>query len=174
MTDDRLAEIAARLEAGKPGINYTTAKYSTGEKCTSCDGTGRGLGLICGDCGGTGLVWQVAEESTDVADLRYLLNLVASLTAERDALRAVVEEVRALHRVETIPVLQARCWQETGVCEHDDGDGCEAAATPTEVCRHCTGVWDDDRDREEPLPDDVKWPCATVKVLGRGLKGSGE
>ena len=111
----------------------------------------------------------VSEIFAKVANLRAQL---AQRDGELETLRAVVEEARGLHKMAQIPLLGVDCWRET--CNHDDGDGCLEAATPTNVCEWCWAVWDDDRDREEPLPDEVRWPCKTIAILDRGLKGGGE
>ena len=86
-------------------------------------------------------------------------------------MQIVVEEARALHKPTKIPVLDVDCYREE--CDHDDGEGCLAHALLVDVCAECLDVWDDDRNREEPLPDAVRYPCATVKILDRGLKGAG-
>ena len=87
MTDqtERLAQIRARVEAAVNDQQYTTGKYSTGEKCESCHGSGHFLNEACPDCFGTGLIWHLGKEPSDRADVSYLLDLVDSLTAERDA-----------------------------------------------------------------------------------------
>ena len=100
MTDDtdRLAQIRARVEAATNDRQYTTGKYSTGEKCESCGGSGHFLNEACPDCFGTGLIWHLVKEPSDRADVSYLLDLVDSLTAERDAALARCDEELARFR----------------------------------------------------------------------------
>ncbi len=201
MDAERIAEIRARVEAATPGPWTTKTLHTT--------------------------LADAAFVAASRQDLPYLLDLVDSLTAEREAalldvaqmrdtqkdmgslddavaaihrrypddpyaeyltsrledavqprkaelmaLRAIVEEARALHKPTKITVLAVACYREE--CDHNDGDECLAHSPLVEVCSECIDVWDNDMDRDEPLPEAVRWPCATVKVLGRGLKGSGE
>jgi hypothetical protein len=74
------------------------------------------------------------------------------------------DEIRKLHRPETIPMLGVDCWREN--CEHEELEECFAAGTPLNVCRHCWGIWDNDRDRDdEETPESTFWPCKTIQCL---------
>ena len=105
--------------------------------------------VVCGHCSeDVSNAPQVQRAERDIHDL---LAEVARLTAERDAERSLREEyqIKLAFRSGDISRLRAVIEEARGLhYKIESGD-----------CGECCVVG---------------WPCATVKVLDRGLKGAGE
>lgn len=86
----------------------------------------------------------------------------AELQAERDALTATVQRVRALHHEGRMEfVTDQRCINED--CDHTD----ECPTEPLTVCSEC---WRNAEEAdayfgEHRCPDFVMWPCPTIRAL---------
>ena len=98
-----------------------------------------------------------AEPMCKVADIPDLL----AAAAERDALAAKVERVRALHGPRVLQVLGATCFAEE--CDHEDA----CPLVDYTVCGHCYDVGDGAHPYayEEGGLQDVAHPCATYRAL---------
>ena len=98
-----------------------------------------------------------AEPMCKVADIPDLL----AAAAERDALAAKVERVRALHGPRVLQVLGATCSAEE--CDHEDA----CPLVDYTVCGHCYDVGDGAHPYayEEGGLQDVAHPCATYRAL---------
>ena len=96
--------------------------------------------------------WEVIESR---------LAEVPALLAERDALAAKVERVRALHGPRVLQVLGATCFAEE--CDHEDA----CPLVDYTVCGHCYDVGDGAHPYayEEGGLQDVAHPCATRRAL---------
>ena len=96
--------------------------------------------------------WEVIESR---------LAEVPALLAERDALAAKVERVRALHGPRVLQVLGATCSAEE--CDHEDA----CPLVDYTVCGHCYDVGDGAHPcaYEEGGLQDVAHPCATRRAL---------
>ena len=133
---ERLAEIRARVEAAVNDQHYTAGKYSTGEKCESCHGSGHFLNEACPDCFGTGLIWHLVKERSDRADVSYLLDLVDSLTAERDAALAQRDaELAALRE-------KVRAWEALAREAVEEFDDARRYASDGYASEYFTKKWD--------------------------------
>ena len=99
------------------------------------------------------------------ADVLALLDAAA----ERDALAAKLNAVRALHAPRTIRVLGAACSAE--VCDHDD-----CPLVDYTVCGCCYAVGDGASPYayEDGGIQDVAHPCATYRALGTTPDTGGE
>lgn len=83
-----------------------------------------------------------------------------ALLAERDALAAKIERVRALHQ----PV-EVACWPcLASDCDHDDDEDCPTVNVP--VCGHCLKVVEEATGRDDVLLS--RWPCPTIRALDGG------
>ena len=107
-----------------------------------------------------------AEPICKVADIPDLL----AAAAERDALAAAVERVRALHGPRVLQVLGATCSAEE--CDHEDA----CPLVDYTVCGHCYDVGDGAHPYayEEGGLQDVAHPCATRRALDTTPDTGGE
>ena len=107
-----------------------------------------------------------AEPMCEVADIPDLL----AAAAERDALAAAVERVRALHGPRVLQVLGATCSAEE--CDHEDA----CPLVDYTVCGHCYDVGDGAHPYayEEGGLQDVAHPCATRRALDTTPDTGGE
>ena len=98
-----------------------------------------------------------AEPMCEVADIPDLL----AAAAERDALAAKVERVRALHGPRVVQVLGATCSAEE--CDHEDA----CPLVDYAVCGHCydVGAGAHPYAYEDGGLQDVAHPCATYRAL---------
>ena len=96
--------------------------------------------------------WEVIESR---------LAEVPALLAERDALAAKLDAVRALHGPRVVQVLGATCSAEE--CDHEDA----CPLVDYTVCGHCYDVGDGAHPYayEEGGLQDVAHPCATYRAL---------
>ena len=133
--------------------------------CDHCGGSGCGPGTgswayeECGWCAGAGKV------HVGCAHLSY-----AELCAERDALAAKLDAVRALHGPRVVQVLGATCSAEE--CDHEDA----CPLVDYTVCGHCYDVGDGAHPcaYEEGGLQDVAHPCATRRALDATPDTGGE
>ena len=101
-----------------------------------------------------------AEPMCKVADIPDLL----AAAAERDALAAKVERVRALHGPRVLQVLGATCSAEE--CDHEDA----CPLVDYAVCTECYAIGDEAHPYayEEGGVERVAWPCLTISALHGG------
>ena len=101
-----------------------------------------------------------AEPMCKVADIPDLL----AAAAERDALAAKVERVRALHGPRVLQVLGATCFAEE--CDHEDA----CPLVDYAVCTECYAIGDEAHPYayEEGGVERVAWPCLTISALHGG------
>ena len=92
------------------------------------------------------------------------------LRAERDALAAKLDAVRALHGPRVVQVLGATCFAEE--CDHEDA----CPLVDYAVCGHCYDVGDGAHPYayEEGGLQDVAHPCATYRALDAAIDGGAE
>ena len=98
-----------------------------------------------------------AEPMCEVADIPDLL----AAAAERDALAAKLDAVRALHGPRVVQVLGATCSAEE--CDHEDA----CPLVDYAVCGHCydVGAGAHPYAYEDGGLQDVAHPCATYRAL---------
>lgn len=107
-------------------------------------------------------VANVSDEC-DVTDDYYLLAdfELADMRADRDALAAKLDAVRALHRPRVVQVLGPVCSAEE--CDHEDA----CPLVDYTVCGHCYDVGDGAHPYayEEGGIQNVDHPCPTIRAL---------
>ena len=111
------------------------------------------------------LIGSSADQAPcDRGELRTILDPLPALldaAAERDALAAKLDAVRALHGPRVLQVLGATCFAEE--CDHEDA----CPLVDYTVCGHCYDVGDGAHPYayEEGGLQDVAHPCATYRAL---------
>lgn len=83
-----------------------------------------------------------------------------------DRLEAALREIARLHTEVTVETVPNECLR--GICGHEDG--CPDS-DPVSVCDRCWELWDDGFNRDDAVPDAVRWPCETRRMLGAALEG---
>ena len=142
-----LAELRRLAEAATPGP--WAARYGVSWEARVCTTTG-----------------SLADvDSTANAELIAAavnaLPILLDAAAERDALAAKIERVRALHGPRVLQVLGATCFAEE--CDHEDA----CPLVDYTVCGHCYDVGDGAHPYayEDGGLQDVAHPCATYRAL---------
>jgi len=158
LTPESLAELQRLLDANeapwsahRPSPNY--ARYEIR------DHRGYDLAYTVGDALGD-TAELIAAAVNALPALLDAAGRLAEVEAERDALAAKVDRVRALHRPRTIQVLGAACSAE--VCDHDD-----CPLVDYTVCDCCYAVCDGASRYayEDGGIQDVAYPCPTFAAL---------
>ena len=115
---------------------------------------------VCATTGSLADVDSTANAELIAAAVNALPGLLDT-AAERDALAAKVERVRALHGPRVLQVLGATCFAEE--CDHEDA----CPLVDYTVCGHCYDVGDGAHcyAYEEGGMENVVWPCPTIRAL---------
>ena len=115
---------------------------------------------VCATTGSLADVNSTVNAELIVAAVNALPGLLDA-AAERDALAAKVERVRALHGPRVLQVLGATCFAEE--CDHEDA----CPLVDYTVCGHCYDVGDGAHPYayEDGGLQDVAHPCATYRAL---------
>ena len=135
-----------------------------GALCPMCSTgmTRRTVGLVCPVCGTDYSRPEYARMRRDSEETsKAVLAEALAVRAERDALAAKLDAVRALHGPRVVQVLGATCSAEE--CDHEDA----CPLVDYAVCGHCYDVGDGAHPYayEEGGLQDVAHPCATYRAL---------
>ena len=156
LTPETLAELRRLAEAATQGP--WAARYGVSWEAR-----------VCATTGSLADVDSTANAELIVAAVNALPGLLDA-AAERDALAAKVERVRALHGPRVLQVLGATCSAEE--CDHEDA----CPLVDYAVCGHCydVGAGAHPYAYEDGGLQDVAHPCATYRALDATPETGGE
>ena len=106
---------------------------------------------------------ELSDGWTEVTPLQAI---IIEARTRADRLEAALREIARLHTEVTVETVPNECLR--GICGHEDG--CPDS-DPVSVCDRCWELWDDGFNRDDAVPDAVRWPCETRRMLGAALEG---
>ena len=163
LTPEKLAELRRLLDNGTPGP-WRIDSLENGEHCLYIDEPSESLG------GGGAIVaeWLTDHNANLIAEAINALPALLDAAAERDALAATVERVRALHRPVGI-YDECECPDEAKSEGHEDveevGLTCNRMYTVcAECCRDDVYQTEDCANYHDHKPDEAHH-CPTIRAL---------